>query len=797
MPSSQPQPVPKPRARSRPLPAVFVSWAVVACFVLAVGLLTAVYATNPANTRGLAAYVTISVSVGAAICWGTRRYRPTIRTGWYLLAAAPPLGGVGMALRRPLADAGGVVLPFLPDIITIAAYLLLIAGLFSFLRARRGAGANSALDGGLMGVAALLLSWAMLIQPVLANAQMPTSLKVINGAYPTISVTVLFLGALLAMTEVRGLFAFWALATGWIGLMIGDLVYALASVGTQTLPLWVANCAYCAFFALLGAAGLHPSMVSLGRPAPKRVRGYGRSRFVAVSVALLVPAAVVALRPPTSIGGQIVCGGLIGILGVLVLVRTAGAVNRHATSEGRLEQQANADPLTGLPNRLRLTAHLEQVLGRAHSAGRGVGVLFLDLDQFKTVNDNWGHETGDALLAVVARRLTSTVRSGDLVARIGGDEFVIVCENIDATGEVIEVARRVLTELNDPVALRSASIPITSSVGATVARPRDRDVTVEDLLREADTAMYRAKGSGGGDVVLFDESMRTEIAARIALEGSLRGALERGELHMHYQPIVDLRTGATTGFEALMRWQHPILGLVPPDKFIPVAEDTGLIVKLGRWAIQQAADQLAQWRRTTNEPLTMSVNLSARQIRDPKLVETVRRALHDSGLPGAALCLEVTETTLMDDVEATALTIDALKALGIRLSADDFGTGYSSLAYLRQYPFDEVKVDRSFVNGLGRGGDDDVIVGAVLSMAAALSLSTVAEGVETADQRARLLGLGARNAQGWLFSKALPADQATAHLHGVPAPRQALESTTIESTTEPAETPRFPDPSVR
>jgi diguanylate cyclase (GGDEF)-like protein len=782
---------PPPPPMPRPAHPVRGSWTATVLFVLGMALLTAVYATNPTKAAGLIAYVTISLGTGAAVWWGARRYRPRIRTGWYLLGAAPPIGGVGMVLRQPLAGAHGVLLPLLPDIVTIAAYLLIVSGLFSFLRARRGSGTDSALDGGLMAVAAMLLSWAMLIQPVLVNAAMPAVLKVINGTYPTISVVILFLVALLAMTEVRGLFAFWALALAYVGLMTGDLVYALASAGTATLPLWMANCSYCAFFALLGAAALHPSMVSMGKPAPKRVRGYGSSRFVAMSVALVVPAAVVAMRPATTPGARVVCGVLVAVLGILVLTRTAVAVNRHATSEVRLERQANSDPLTGLPNRLRLTTHLEGALSRAHVAGRGIGVLFMDLDEFKTVNDNWGHESGDELLIVVARRLSAAVRGGELVARVGGDEFVIVCENIDAPADAVEVGRRILARLDDPVALRAASIPITSSVGVTVARPRDRAVSVEDLLREADTAMYRAKAAGGDGIVLFDESMRTEIAERIALEGSLRGALERQELRLYYQPIVDLRTGATTGFEALMRWQHETLGLVPPDRFIPVAEETGLIVKLGRWAIEQAVAQLAQWRRDF-DTLTMSVNLSARQIRDPELVETVRRALERGGLPGAALCLEVTETTLMDDVETTAATIDALKALGVRLSADDFGTGYSSLAYLRQFPFDEVKVDRSFVSGLGRGGgDDDVIVGAVVSMATALSLSTVAEGVETAEQRDRLLGLGAHNAQGWLFCKALPAAQAAAYLHAfppndgtksgqppfVPAPRAAVSPT--------------------
>lgn len=764
-------------------------WAVVTVLLLAVGLLTAVYATHPLESRGLAAYISICLTVSAAIVWGTRRYRPTIRSGWYLLAAGPPLGSVGMALRMPLANADGALLPLLPDAITIVAYLLLIAGLYLFLRARRGAGADSALDAGLMGVAGLLLSWAMLIQPVLANAAMPGVWKVINGTYPTISVSILFLGALLAMTEVRGLFAFWALALGWVGLITGDLVYALASVGHVTLPLWVANCAYCGFYALLGTAGLHPSMVSLGRPAPRRVRGYRSSRFVAVSAAVLMPAAVMGLRPPTNPSARVVAASLVALLGVLVLARTTGAVNRHATSEVRLEEQANSDPLTGLPNRLRLSAHLEEVLSRAHRSGQGIGVLFMDLDQFKTVNDNWGHETGDELLNVVAKRLSSSVRSTELVARVGGDEFIIVCEHIAAPNDIVEVARRMLAQFATPVVLRSASISITSSVGATLARPRDRAVTVEDLLREADTAMYRAKAGGGDDVMLFDESMRTEIAERIALEGSLRSALERGELEMHYQPIVDLRTGGITGFESLMRWQHPSLGSVPPDRFIPVAEETGLIVKLGRWAIEESVSQLAQWRHEFNRPLTISVNLSARQIRDPELVDTVRQALARTGLPGCALCLEVTESTLMENVETTASTIAALKSLGILLSADDFGTGYSSLAYLRQYPFDEVKVDRSFVDGLGRGGDDDVIVGAVLSMATALSLSTVAEGVETTGQRERLLDLGAHRAQGWLFSAALPADRATAQLRTVPGPREAHETSGQPSMTPAAANP--------
>ena len=509
---------------------------------------------------------------------------------------------------------------------------------------------------------------------------------------------------------------------------------------------------------------MHPSMVSLSRPAVQRVRGYGHSRFVAVAVALLVPAAVVAVRPPASAVERVVTAGLMCSLGVLVLMRTAGAVNRHATSEMRHEQLANYDSLTGLPNRLHLVTHIEQVLARAHNNARGVAVLFMDLDQFKLVNDTWGHQTGDELLTVVADRLASRVRQGELAARIGGDEFVVVCENVDRDEDAVAVAQRVLVVFESPVNLPSADVTINASVGVAFAEPCRQAVTAEDLLREADTAMYRAKAREGSRPVFFDESMRIEAAARIAVESSLRGALERHELEMYYQPIVNLRSGATTGFEALMRWRHPELGMVPPADIISVAESAGLVVKLGRWAVEETIHQLCEWHRNFGVILTMSVNFSPRQLRDPELVDTVARMLADTGLPGSALCLEVTESSLMEDVESTRAAIAALKRLGVRLSADDFGTGYSSLAYLRMFPFDEVKIDRSFVTGLGRGGEDDVIVGAVVSMAKVLSLTTVAEGVETAAQRDRLLALGADCGQGWLFSAPLAPDDAAQHV---------------------------------
>lgn len=754
--------------------------------VLVLGL-TAVFSSRPSSVVGAASYVAICTGAAAALFCGARHFKPLRRWPWYLLAAGALLGGAGMAARLLLVNAPSTGARLVPDLVTIPAYLLLISGLLGLLRARRGAGAGIAVDGGLMAVAAMLLSWALLIAPILSAAEVPLPQKVINGTYPTISVAVFFVGALLAMTEVRAIPAFWFLAAAWVGLMTGDLVYALASVPISTLPLWLANAAYCSFYGFLGAAGLHRSMVALSRPARLRVRGYGQTRFLAVAVAVLVPAIVVAVRSPTGMVERAVSASLLAVVGGLVLVRIVGAVNTYATSELRLERQANHDALTALPNRLHLGKHLEQVLERTSS---GIGVVFLDLDQFKLVNDNWGHETGDELLVVVAARLASEVRAGELVARVGGDEFVIVIEDLDEAAGALEVADRLLAVFNRPVALASLQVTMTSSVGVAFTNLTVGHVTAEDLLREADTAMYRSKASGGGSVVLFDESMRTQLADRIALESSLREALSRNELQMHYQPIVDLGSGSVLGFEALMRWQHPQRGSVVPTEFIPVAEETGLIVKLGRWAIEQAATQLSTWHAEFGVHLSMSVNLSPRQMRDPLLVGTVKRVLDKSGLPPGKFCLEVTESSLMENVEAVIGTVAALKQLGVRLSADDFGTGYSSLAYLRQFPFDQVKVDRSFVNGLGVDPDDDVIVGAVLSMAKALALSTVAEGVETITQRDRLIVLGAGGGQGWLFSAAMPAAAATQYLRAAAPQTSSADARRPLRLLLPAAAPR-------
>jgi diguanylate cyclase (GGDEF)-like protein/PAS domain S-box-containing protein len=434
------------------------------------------------------------------------------------------------------------------------------------------------------------------------------------------------------------------------------------------------------------------------------------------------------------------------------------AVDRKAF-ESRLAHQAHHDPLTGLPNRSLFLEFLTHALARSRRRSAAVAVLFLDLDRFKYVNDSFGHDTGDELLTSLGRRLQSVVRPGDTVARFGGDEFVVLCEDLSpelARDQAIEVAERLVAVAESPFPCQGQEHFLSTSVG--IACCTDGESRPEALLRDADAAMYRAKERGKGRWEVFDEAMRQSVVQRVETENALHRAIERNEFEVFYQPVVSLCDGSAVGAEALVRWRHPERGLVSPTEFITLAEETGLVVPLGRWVLEQACRQAAVWRRVHGDALTISVNLSARQLVRAELVSEVAAALRDAAIPPAMMCLEITESVLMDDVEMSLAAIRALKSLGVRLSIDDFGTGYSSLGYLKRLPVDAVKVDRSFVDGLGTDPDDSAIVAAVVSLGHTLGLTVVAEGVETHEQLAELVALGCDQAQGFLFSAAVPAD---------------------------------------
>jgi diguanylate cyclase (GGDEF)-like protein len=383
-----------------------------------------------------------------------------------------------------------------------------------------------------------------------------------------------------------------------------------------------------------------------------------------------------------------------------------------------------------------------------------VCVLFVDLDRFKSINDSLGHSIGDQVLTTIARRLRLVVRPSDTVARLSGDEFVVVCEDV-TPDEAMRIAERVGATIAEPMMFRDREIILTASVGVAFSRVPTSEP--EDVLRDADVAMYRAKERGGALIEVFDEAIRAEMVARIELEHNLRSAIAQGHLCLEYQPVVTASGRELVALEALVRWDDPELGLLYPDTFIPLAEQSGLIVPLGHWVIEEACRQIAEWRSagSTLGLVRIDVNLSARQFTDARLVTVLCDSLARHDLAGSDLGIEITESVLMEDAESTTATLGALKELGLHLAIDDFGTGYSSLGYLQSFPVDAVKIDRSFIKSMSEGGDD-VIVSAVVSLAGALGLEVVAEGVETTAQLAHLRHLGCELVQGYLFGA--PAD---------------------------------------
>jgi diguanylate cyclase (GGDEF)-like protein/PAS domain S-box-containing protein len=443
--------------------------------------------------------------------------------------------------------------------------------------------------------------------------------------------------------------------------------------------------------------------------------------------------------------------------GVIVTAAVRDITARKQAEE-RLAHQALHDALTGLPNRVLLNDRLELALARASRAGTDVAVLFVDLDRFKLINDTRGHVIGDQVLVALAERLRAVVRPTDTVARFGGDEFVVICENTMATWEATMLGERIAEVLRRPFDVAGEEIFLSVSVGIAVADTGTAALTgassAGSLLRDADAAMYRAKDLGRGVVEFFDESIRTKAVERLRTLNALHRATERQELRVFYQPVVELSSGELVGAEALVRWLHPDRGLIGPSEFIPIAEETGLIVPIGTWVLEEAARQWVRWGSAfpRRRPFTMAVNLSARQLHQPDLLGVVRETLSAQGMIPSSLSLELTESVLMDDLELSPRTLQCLRDLGVRLAIDDFGTGYSSLTYLKRFPVDTIKIDQHFVAGLGHDAFDTAIVGSTVEMAHSLGLRVVAEGVETLEQLESLQAAGCDLAQGAYFA---------------------------------------------
>jgi diguanylate cyclase (GGDEF)-like protein len=701
--------------------------------------------------------VGLTAVIGGII--GIRRHRPDPAWPWWVLVTALCFFMVGAASRFTLGSLGDLSAsrPLLPEVLTVPGYLLVGLSVTALVNLRsRGseAGFETMLDAFAVSLASFALAWSFLIAPAVADASSPLTVRLMLAVYPALSVFIVAVLARSMMTDRSRSMAtrYQLLAMG--SLLVGDVLYMLMELGKlhQTA---LADVPYVLAYGAFAAHALHPSMTDLARPAVRsqtEPSSAGRSRLAVVALGILTPVLVLLGRTSQSTADKVVLSAVLILLALTATWRVARAVRVDARSRQRLAHQASHDRLTGLPNQVLV----RDVLG-ARSPDHQFAVLFVDVDRFKLVNDSYGHSVGDELLVEAGRRLAKAVGDLGIVARIGGDEFLVVANLADSVQRAVDVGERVRTSFLRSFLLSAGEIYTSVSIGIAMSGPGPADA--EGLIRDADTAMYVAKARGRDNVVVFDASMRDEASERLALEQDLRQAIVAQQFELWYQPIVRYPDGMITSVEALIRWHHPERGLVMPDNFIRVAEEGGLIVEIGRWVIEEACRALARWRAEIPgaDLLHTTVNVSARQLRDPMLATTIVNALARTGLPPSAICLELTESLLVEDPIASARVLDDLHAIGIRLAIDDFGTGYSALAHLKRFTVDVVKIDRSFVSGLDEvDSSDESLIAAIVAMSGALGISTVAEGVETEAQEAKLLELGCDFGQGYRYQRPTP-----------------------------------------
>ncbi|HEY4917817.1 MAG TPA: bifunctional diguanylate cyclase/phosphodiesterase [Solirubrobacteraceae bacterium] len=526
---------------------------------------------------------------------------------------------------------------------------------------------------------------------------------------------------------------------------------------------------------LIGTAGAHPG---------KRSPGYASTRELGEGWVLETTGTANAFASP-DLRGLLALGlGLLVTILVFLLHRVLSGSRQRAWTlvgerTGELEYLALHDPLTDLPNRILVLDRAEQILARARRRDVPVTALFVDIDGFKQINDRYGHQAGDEILRHVGARLNAVLRDSDTVGRLGGDEFVMLVDALGLEAAPEMVAERILDVLRQPIELTgrpTRAVSLTASIGIATGRP----ASAEALMQDADLALYKAKAIGKDGYVKFESAMQVAAQDRIHLETDLADALETGQFFLVYQPMVDLQSERIVGVEALLRWRHATSGVVSPDVFIPIAEDNGLIIPIGRWVLEQACAQSVAWQQR-GYPLNISVNVSARQLERPEFVEEVRRVLSDSGIDPGTLTLEITETALMRSPDATAHLLAELKTLGIRIAVDDFGTGYSSLAYLRQFPVDSLKIDRTFITGLALSSEAHALTHTLIQLGAALGLETLAEGVEHHSQVRELQREGCDLAQGFLFARPLHPNDLELLLRDGRPPNHTSASQTVAS----------------
>jgi len=723
--------------------------------VVAVGGLLALAAAAAPDLADPAYVLAACTLVGAVILAARRRAIDAAFTGIVsaiggCYVAATVVEGIG-------DDASGAQL--LATMLSLAGTTCLILGLDQLFRARHGNAGESVFgDGLIVGLGSWIVAWVTLVQPRL-ELDDETFLAVANSFYqPAASVTLFFI-ALLLFTESTKPAAVWFLSVAIMVSLGADLLYALTEAGhVGDGALRFAMALYIVAYTTAAAGFLHPSVSTLMTPQLAPPAGRALGRLIVTTSSLVFPLVVLALAEPHGTADKVVRSLSAVVLAGAVTLRVLHSVQTTRAAQAELLHSAQTDPLTGLPNRAVLLERINECLQDSWRGTQRPTLYFVDLDRFKNINDSLGHAAGDQVLRTVAERLVHAVPPRAVVARLSGDEYVVL-DPVPGEDTPSVLADRLLAIFREPLPLSQGDVFVTASVGIASMSPSTR-TSPEDLLRHADTAMYRAKDAGRNCMAFYDESMHERVAHRLAVETALYRALDRRELRLFHQPILDLGTGDVVGFEALMRWQQGDGTIVAPNEFIPIAEDTGTIVPIGSWALLEALTQLRTWidEGVCSSGATMSVNVSPRQLADPSFPSIVSEALVRSGVDPSLVWLEITESVMISEPELALATLQRLKALGVRVALDDFGTGYSSLSLLQRFPLQRLKIDRAFVHGVADSPSDRSLVRTIIAMGTSLGLDLVAEGVETLHQMQVLKDLGCHKAQGYLISRPVPAD---------------------------------------